>query len=370
ELHINRYTPATAKLLNLVAADIGRPFRDIAPRFKDVDLLQDLESVMETLTPIEKEVRNDDNHWYLRRILPYRAGNDRIGGAVITFVDVTPRMEAEAQALRLATVLLDSSDAVLVCHLDGRIIAWNRAAERMYGYTEAEALKMNVRDLVPDELRSNILELLGRAVHYEAGEAFETQRRARDGHLLDVWVTVTQLKDEGGKAVALATSERDVTVRRKAAEEARKLNAALERRIADRTAELKTSEHRIRSILNAAMDPIVTINAAGTIETFNAAAERVFGYSAEEAIGQNVGALMPSLQDEEHDDYLRGDRETLEARPLSMARELTARRKDGTTLPVELSVREVGDLGFFTSVIHDVTEQKALQGEILRIATL
>jgi two-component system, chemotaxis family, CheB/CheR fusion protein len=369
QLRIKRYTPAAAGLLKLIATDSGRPFRDIAPRLKDDDLLQDLRRVMETLTPIEKEV-HADNRWYLRRILPYRAGVDGIGGAVITFVDVTPRMEAEAQALRLATVLVDSSDAVVVCHPDGRIIAWNRAAERMYGYTEAEALKMNMRDLVPDALKDHALELLQRAARYETGEAFETQRRTRDGRLLYAWVTVTLLRDELGNPVAMATAERDVTVRREADEAIRKLNATLEQRIADRTAELAAGEQRVRSILNAAMDAIVTINAAGTIETFNAAAVRLFGHSAAEAIGQNVGILMPSPYREEHDGYLRRYQETREPHLIGAPRELTARRKDGTEFPIHLSVSEVGDLGLFTGIIHDITEQKALQEEILRIATL
>ncbi len=370
ELHIKRYTPAAARLLALIAADAGRPFRDVAPRFRDDDLLQDLQRVMEKLTPIAKEVRNDDNRWYLRRILPYRAGDDRIGGAVITFVDVTPRMEAEAQALRLSTVLLDSSDAVLVCRLDGRIIAWNRAAERMYGYSSAEALGMNVRNIVPAELATDAVQILERAAHDARGEPFETRRRARDGHVLDVWVTVTVLKDDDGKDVAIAASERDISVRRKAEEESRRLNVILMQRIAERTAELEASEHRIRSILDAAVDPIISINGKGMIETYNAAAERVFGYSAVEVIGRDIAILVPTLHDERREDFRRRDRDGDAPLPLGKPFEIEARRRDGARLFVELSISEIGGLGLFTLVIHDLSEQKAMQSEILRIATL
>jgi two-component system, chemotaxis family, CheB/CheR fusion protein len=369
ELRLKRFTPAAAALLSLMASDVGRPFRDFAPKLEDEDLLRDAERVIETLMASVKEVRAGETQWYLRRILPYRADN-RIGGVVITFVDVTPRMEAEAQAQRLAAVLLDSSDAVVVCRMDGRIIAWNHAAQHMYGYPESEALEMNLRDLVPDELAQDALEQLEQAARRGAGEAFETKRRARDGRGLDVWLTATLLKDEAGRPVAMATAERDVTVRKQVTEEARKLNASLEKRIAERTSELEASERRLRSILDATADAIVTIDAEGNIETFNAAAERIFGYTAAEVIGRNVKLLMPPPYRDRHDACLRRFQQTGEARMIGRSRELTARRKGGTDFPIQLSVNEVNRLGLFTGVIRDISEQKVLQEEVLRISAL
>jgi two-component system CheB/CheR fusion protein len=370
ELRIRRFTAPTVKLLNLMNTDVGRPFRDFSPKFKDEELLRDAQQVLETLLPAEKVIHTDEDHWYLRRILPYRAGDERIGGVVITFIDVTQRVMAEGQARRLATVLRDSNDAVIVWDFDGQIMAWNHGAELAYGYSEAEALKMNVRELLPDGLKGSIGELAQRAVRGEAIESFETQRVARDGHALEVWVTVTALKDEQGRPVALAGTERDITLRRQAQEEIRTLNARLEQRIAERTAELLASEHRIHAVLDAAVDAIITIDSDGVIRTFNVAAQRIFGYSAAEAIGQHVRILMPSPYRDHTDHYLRRYRETGQAQVIGRTREFSARRKDGTEFPIQLSVTEIKDLGLFTGIIRDLTEQKALQEEIVRVATL
>jgi two-component system CheB/CheR fusion protein len=237
ELKIKRFTPATGRLLNLLISDVGRPLLSFAPRFLDADLLPDAERVIATLVPITKEIRADQDRWFLRRILPYRAGDDRIGGVVITFVDIT---------------------------------------------------------------------------------------------------------------------------------EVRKLTTALERR----TASLEESEHRIRAVLDAAVDAIVTIDRTGVIQMFSAGAEKMFGYAAAEAIGRDVSMLMPSPYRENHGEFLRRYHETREARVIGRTRELTARRKDGSEFPIRLSVSEIGDMGLYTGIVHDITAERDLQKEVVHIATL
>jgi two-component system CheB/CheR fusion protein len=369
EFKIKSFTPSTAKLFNLMAVDVGRPFRDFAVRFKDANLLRDAEGVLSTLAPSEKEVYADDGRSYLRRILPYRSIDGRIAGVVVTFFDVTSRVAAEARARQMATVLLDSNDAVTVCDLDGRITAWNDGAEQMFGYSETKALTMNIRELVPQDLQVRLADMLGGVAR---GQSFslETQRLTRNGNLLDVWLTATPLRDGSGGVIAMATTERDVTARRRAEETIRSLNVTLERRVAERTAALEASEQRIRSVLDAATDAIVTIDAEGTIQTFNKSAEAMFGYPAEEAIGQNVGLLMGPPYRENHAMYLRRYRETREPHAIGRARELRARRKNGEEFPILLSVSEVPSLGLFTGIVRDITEQRTLQDEIVRIATL
>lgn len=134
--------------------------------------------------------------------------------------------------------------------------------------------------------------------------------------------------------------------------------------------DLPGSQQRIRSVLDAATDAIVTIDARGTIQTFSKGAEAMFGYSAGEAIGQNVSLLMGSPYRENHAGYLRRYLETREPRLLGRTRELRARRKNGEEFPIQLSVTEVPALGLYMGIIRDVTEQRALQEEIVRIATL
>ena len=145
------------------------------------------------------------------------------------------RKEAE-DSRRLATVVRDSNDAVMLQDREGKILAWNRGAERMYGWSEAEALQMSVRDIVPEDKHEQALAFLRAAAVGEAVESLETQRMTKDGRRLDVWLTVTALKDDAGRTVAVAATERDITELKRTGEELRALAESLEQRVAERTA--------------------------------------------------------------------------------------------------------------------------------------
>src|SRR5499426_408068 len=120
---------------------------------------------------------------------------------------------------------------------------------------------------------------------------------------------------------------------------------------------LRDSEARTHAILQTAVDGIITIDIQGLIESFNPAAERLFGYSAEEVLGQNVRVLMPSPYREEHDGYIARYLQTGEPHIIGIGREVRARRRDGTTFPVSLAVSEVHLAGrcMFTGIVHDLT---------------
>jgi two-component system, chemotaxis family, CheB/CheR fusion protein len=211
DLRIRRFTPAIAQLLNLTEGDVGRPMRDFSLRFIDKSLMQDAGRVLDTLAPVETEVRTEEGHWYLRRILPYRTGDGIIHGVAITFVNITERVATEAQARLFTTVLRDSNDAVMVQNLDGQITAWNRGAEKMYGYTATEALQLRSVDLVPPDEQAAHEESFKRIADGEELQSFETRRLTKHGSLLDVWLTVTRLADDRGNPIGIATTERDVT---------------------------------------------------------------------------------------------------------------------------------------------------------------
>lgn len=353
QLRISRFTPAIGQLLNLTEADVGRPIRDFALRFIDKSLMQDAGRVLDKQAPVETEVRTEEGRWYLRRILPYRAADNRIEGVAITFVDITEQMEAAAQSRRLATVLRDSNEAVMVQDLEGRITAWNRGAERMYGYTETEALQLNKADLVPEDERAAQDGIMSRIARGEEVESLETRRVTKDGRLLDVSLTVTKLTDDRGNPIALATTEHDVT-ERKRAEDA-----------------LAENERRLRAIVDTAADSIITSDEQGIIESFNPAAVRMFGYSAAEAIGQNVKILMASPEREQHEGYVADYLKTGIKKILDTTREVQARRKDGSTFQSELSVTEfyVGGRRRFAGIHRDISERKAMQRELLTIAS-
>lgn len=127
-----------------------------------------------------------------------------------------------ATTQRLATVVRDSNDAVLLLDLNGNIRAWNRGAQEMYGYTEKEALAMRVRDLVPVDKRAETDEFMRRLAAGEVAKSFETTRLTKDGRLCEVWLTVTVLSDDKGAPVSIATTERDITERKRAEQERRR----------------------------------------------------------------------------------------------------------------------------------------------------
>ena len=130
-----------------------------------------------------------------------------------------------------------------------------------------------------------------------------------------------------------------------------------------RMAEQLLREGRMnQAILENVVEGIITIDANGVIQSFNSAAERMFGYSAAEAVGENVSLLMPEPERGQHDQYLRRYRETREAKIIGIGRELVGRRKDGTTFPMHLGVGEVAsdDQRVFVGSVLDLTESKRL----------
>ncbi|MFH1673966.1 MAG: PAS domain S-box protein [Pseudomonadota bacterium] len=117
----------------------------------------------------------------------------------------------DADIRRLAIILKDSNDAITVQDLQGNIMAWNRGAEKMYGYTEAEALEMNFAQIVPPDKKKEAMKYLEWITSGEIVESFETQRITKDGKILDVWLVLTCLKDDSGIIDSIATTERDIT---------------------------------------------------------------------------------------------------------------------------------------------------------------
>jgi two-component system sensor kinase FixL len=126
------------------------------------------------------------------------------------------KQEPWADAHRLlATIMRDSNDAITVQDFDGTIRLWNLGAERIYGYTETEALRMNIRQLIPKPKLDETLPFINRLREGEEVRFFETRRLTKDGRLIDVWVTATALTDGAGRVIGVATTERDITERKR-----------------------------------------------------------------------------------------------------------------------------------------------------------
>ena len=217
QLRIQRFTPAVIQVINLILTDVGRPVGHIVSNLVGYDrLVADVREVLASLVPKELEVQSQTGAWYLLRIRPYRTLENVIEGAVITFTEITELKKARAALresevlLRLAVVVRDAHDAITVQDLEGRILAWNPGAVRMYGWSEAEALAMNICDLIPQGGREQALAVLRQQSRAEVIEPYRMQRIAKDGRIVDVWLTATTLVNHSGGVYAIATTEREI----------------------------------------------------------------------------------------------------------------------------------------------------------------
>jgi two-component system CheB/CheR fusion protein len=214
-LRILRFTPAATQIINLISTDVGRPVGHIVSNLVGYDhLVADVREVLDRLGSKEVQVQTQTGAWYLLRIRPYRTLDNVIEGAVITFTDITDykKMQAElreSQGLRrLAVVVHDATDAILVQDLEGRLLAWNPAAERQYGWTEAEALQKKIYDLIPENQCQEALEITRHLSGAEILRPYTTQRITKDQRTVDVHITATALVNATGKVYAIATTER------------------------------------------------------------------------------------------------------------------------------------------------------------------
>ena len=219
-MRILRFTPRIRSIINLIPGDVGRPVGHLVPNLVGYGrLVADVQEVLDTLVPKEVAVLNQEGLWFTMCILPYRTLNNTIEGAVLTFTDITARKQAEDalrganELLRLAVVVRDSYDAITVQDLEGRTLAWNPGAARLYGWNEAEALAMNVHDRIPEGLKEGALATLAQLSRAEVLEPYLTQRLTKDGSSVAVSIISTALVGEDGQMYAIATTERELSAR-------------------------------------------------------------------------------------------------------------------------------------------------------------
>ena len=213
DLQIRRYTPAIQTIYHILPTDIGRPLQHFHANLSYGSLIEDIQEVLTTLIPKATEAKSSDGSWYLVSIKPYRTLENVIDGAVVTFVDITQQKQGD-ELRRLATVIRDSNDAITVQDFQGKILAWNRGAERMYGWSEPEATAMNVLEMVPEHLREEMIDVLRRFSKGETLRSYETKRVTRSGVMLDIWITCSVLVDDFNRPIGIATTERDITERK------------------------------------------------------------------------------------------------------------------------------------------------------------
>jgi len=216
-LCILRFTPSIDSVINLIETDVGRPVDQIRSNLIGYDrLAEDIKEVLDGLIPKELEVQTVAGEWYLLRIRPYRTLENVIDGAVITYTNISIIKKAQlvlqnSEAIgRLAVMVRDAQDAMVVQDMSGHILAWNPGAVRMYGWSEAEALSMNILDMMQESDRDQALAALKQEGHAGVIEAQVIKRMTKDGRTVPVSIIVSALVNEAGNTYAIATTERAI----------------------------------------------------------------------------------------------------------------------------------------------------------------
>ena len=267
-------------------------------------------------------------------------------------------LDNDGQNLRLddRTRMLDSIlntvlDGIVTIDERGTIATFNPAAEKLFGYTVAEVVGRNVKMLMPEPFHSSHDGYLRN--YMEGGEpkvigiGREVIGRRKDGSTFPMELSVNEM--ETGDKRMFVGLVRDITLRKQSEET------------------LQRSEATVRSIVETAVNGIITISAVGQIRSFNPASERLFGYSTAEVVGQNIKMLMPSPFHEEHDGYLENYRNTGIRKIIGIGREVVGRKKNGDTFPLDLAVSEIkmDKEKMFVGIISDATARKEAEIALL-----
>ena len=214
-LVIQRFTPAATEVINLIQSDVGRPLGHIVSNLINYNrLVEDVQDVLSTLVTKNIEVSTKKDIWFLMCIRPYRTIENDIEGAVITFTNISEQAKTRDSLKHLAILVKDSYDAITIQDLEGRILAWNPAAEKMYGWSEAEALAMNIRELVPVDLYEDHLDKIRKLSLAGALKPYHTKKTAKNGRVVEILLTATALVDNSGLIYAIATTERETAVKK------------------------------------------------------------------------------------------------------------------------------------------------------------
>jgi len=207
DMNIRRFTDRVIGLIPLAVSDIGRSISHFVTQLKEFHITDHALQVLKDLITQEFEVESRDGKFFRTRIMTYRTMQNVIDGVVVTFEDITEFKRFRLTAQRLS-VIMNSRDAILIQDKNGAITFWNQGAADIYGYTESEALKMNIRDMIPEDHLQESLALINKAFTGKLFDSLETGRVTRTGKVLKVWVMVLALRDERDMINGIVTIER------------------------------------------------------------------------------------------------------------------------------------------------------------------
>lgn len=208
--------------------------------------------------PLELRHRNGKITPVLYNATVYRNQSGKIAGVFAAARDISERKLAEEKINYLASIVETSDDVIIGKTLEGRILSWNKGAERIYGYTASEAIGRSIAFLAPDEMAGEFKNIMERLKRGESIEHLETTRQRKDGEMIPVMLTISPIKNDHGEIVGASTIARDITLKKKAEEEIIKLNQELETIVAARTANLELVNKELESFAYSAAHDLRT----------------------------------------------------------------------------------------------------------------
>jgi PAS domain S-box-containing protein len=251
-------------------------------------------------------------------------------------IGVTDPTQRDEHSLNMLAIVESAEDAIIGQTLAGIVTSWNPAAERMFGYSASEMIGRPIWVLVPADHDNTVPEVLQKVGRGERVDHYEAVQETKDHALLEVWLTVSPIRDAEGKIVGASTIVRDVTGR-------------------------KAAGRRARAALETAHEAFVATDQGGMITDWNPHAERILGWTRAEALGRPLAEVLISPHNPERDApelarFLTAGEGAIIGKPL----ELTAMHKDGRELALELTVTAIDADGGrqVNAFIRDITERK------------
>ena len=272
-------------------------------------------------------------------VSPVRDGTGRIIGASKIARDITDQNKGGEVRSYLASIIDSSDDAIVSKDLNGIITSWNRAAERLYGWSSEEMVGESVLKIIPPELKHEEDFILGKVRAGEKIDHYETVRMARSGQRLPVSLTVSPIRDGSGRIVGASKIARDIGVYQRA----------------------ERAQGLLGAIVVSSDDAIISKDLDGNVTSWNPAAERLYGYSADEMVGSPIYRIVPPELKHEEDEILRKIRAGERIQHFETARI----RKDGRRVEVSITVSPVRDargrvIGA-SKFARDITAQREAQ---------
>ena len=279
---------------------------------------------------------------------PIRDSKGKVAGVVLVFRDVTEQKNAERSVRFLASIVKSSDDAIIGKDVNGIITSWNQGAERIFGYSTAEAVGRPVAMLAPSDRADEMAAILDRIKRGERVEHFDTVRRAKDGRLVPISLTVSPIKDEDGQIIGASKTARDIT-ERKRAEEA-----------------LRQQREWLRVTLDSIGDAVITTDTDGQVTYQNPVAQALTGWDQDEAQGQPLETVFPILHEQTRQPVENPVARVLrEGVIVGLGNHTVLLARDGTVRPIDDSAAPIrGSSGETVGVVltfRDVTEQRQAQ---------